>query len=1140
MRQALILLTISCVPMAAQTLTLNGVPSLFSNGNVNKPTFNSGGTTTCNFLNTNVCEVDFGAGNTTLAFSATTEGPGLYLLRSCQDSVGSRTYTFSSNILSGSQPDPAAGTTNCTEQIFSYDGTNMTGVVTGVPGSSWHGVSEPEGSAPAGVANSDLFYADSAAHRWKMNNNNGGAVQVVASGVDINISDQITGTNGLILPLSAALLATNSSRQVVLGAPFASNAQTAAYQVLAADFTNYKTILVASGTFTITLVASGSQPVNGNYITILNYGTGVVILARSGQNINGAAANLTGTAGSATAPTGWRVWSDGTNYFAEVISGGGGGTSVSVNGGSVSSPNFNAATPAAPGGNVNVTWQTSGSSVSGYIPITPPGGAVVNLSAVTVNTNTTSDQTLMELALPTGYLNNLRQPFLFDGAGTYSTQTAQTPTITLKTKLCTVSGCGSGTVVTLVSIVSTATIAAVTNNNWNLAVLGYTATTGASGNLEIHGPLAVDLGALTTTADSVFVDTNTAVSSNIDLTAALFVDFTVAFSTNAVTANTFTQRSGGVMPFSGGSGSYAAAEASATTWSIPNSVHGLGTCDLSFTTLVTSGTTRQWLQPKDAHCEMAAGGTQYDVTINWDTATAGYVLLLKSGSGTGGANTALSNLVFPSLNTNLSVGNMAITMTHTNASSTGTTLNKLAKLTGAPSTAVTPLTTDTNGVIGICVSGCGTTSTAEISIAGMTQCIYDGATTAGDYVQISTTTAGDCHDAGATVPLIGQILGRVLTTNGGGGTYDTHLRIESQGYVELASFQDGTNKLQSPTSTQALTYIGGQDASANSALGSVTLRGANETGAGGASSQGGGALHAGGSNAATNTASAGGSAELLAGSSTGATSTGLQGLLLVAESYAQSGTVTQWNLECYTSTAKTATDCSASPKVIAGIALSKSSTIQVTVAAAPSEIPVNASAAVTIGHTVCAGTTAGKVTDSGGTTPCGTGITVGVVIATSGTWPTFPDGTAFPTLSTTLPLIRLASHQGVGNGDATGVSTLASLTSINGSTVPTAAGSNILSQTIASGTAAMGTGAISSGACATVVTSTATGVASTDVLVASFNGDPTAVTGYVPSTSGMLTIIAYPTSGNVNFKTCNNTGSSVTPGAITLNWMVMR
>jgi hypothetical protein len=93
---------------------------------------------------------------------------------------------------------------------------------------------------------------------------------------------------------------------------------------------------------------------------------------------------------------------------------------------------------------------------------------------------------------------------------------------------------------------------------------------------------------------------------------------------------------------------------------------------------------------------------------------------------------------------------------------------------------------------------------------------------------------------------------------------------------------------------------------------------------------------------------------------------------------------------------------------------------------------------------------------------------------------------------------------------------------------------------IASGTAALGTAAISSATCATVVTVAATGVATTDVVTAGFNGDPTAVTGYIPATTGMLTIIVYPTAGNINVKVCNNTSSSITPGAITLNWKVVR
>lgn len=97
-----------------------------------------------------------------------------------------------------------------------------------------------------------------------------------------------------------------------------------------------------------------------------------------------------------------------------------------------------------------------------------------------------------------------------------------------------------------------------------------------------------------------------------------------------------------------------------------------------------------------------------------------------------------------------------------------------------------------------------------------------------------------------------------------------------------------------------------------------------------------------------------------------------------------------------------------------------------------------------------------------------------------------------------------------------------------------------VTRTIAAGTSVLGTSAISSGACATVVTTTATNTATTDVINWGFNGDPTGVTGYAPSASGMLTIIAYPSANNVNYKVCNNTASSVTPGAITLNWQVTR
>lgn len=93
---------------------------------------------------------------------------------------------------------------------------------------------------------------------------------------------------------------------------------------------------------------------------------------------------------------------------------------------------------------------------------------------------------------------------------------------------------------------------------------------------------------------------------------------------------------------------------------------------------------------------------------------------------------------------------------------------------------------------------------------------------------------------------------------------------------------------------------------------------------------------------------------------------------------------------------------------------------------------------------------------------------------------------------------------------------------------------------VASGTFTLGTSAISSGACATEVSVSVAGIVTTDTLSVSFNGDPTAVTGYIPSTSGTLTLYAYPKSGAAAVKVCNPTSSSITPGALTLNWIDTR
>jgi len=112
----------------------------------------------------------------------------------------------------------------------------------------------------------------------------------------------------------------------------------------------------------------------------------------------------------------------------------------------------------------------------------------------------------------------------------------------------------------------------------------------------------------------------------------------------------------------------------------------------------------------------------------------------------------------------------ALGLSVANAGTTGTTLNTLTKIVG--SGAVITATTDTNGARGICISGCGTSGSASIGAVGLQPCLFDGPTTFGDYVQMSSTTPGNCHDAGSAVPANVQVIGTVLSTNASGGTYN--------------------------------------------------------------------------------------------------------------------------------------------------------------------------------------------------------------------------------------------------------------------------------------------------------------------------------------------------------------------------------
>lgn len=136
------------------------------------------------------------------------------------------------------------------------------------------------------------------------------------------------------------------------------------------------------------------------------------------------------------------------------------------------------------------------------------------------------------------------------------------------------------------------------------------------------------------------------------------------------------------------------------------------------------------------------------------------------------------------------------------------------------------------------------------------------------------------------------------------------------------------------------------------------------------------------------------------------------------------------------------------------------------------------------------------------------------------------------------------------SGDVTtSGSNVATVVQVQGAVVPASAtlvGTNSSRQLIpnttayavlvARGTATFGTTAISSGSCGTTVTVSASGVTTSSQIGGTPNSNPTVIAGYSPSSSGSLYVQAWPTANNVNFALCNNTASSITPAAMTLNW----
>lgn len=136
-----------------------------------------------------------------------------------------------------------------------------------------------------------------------------------------------------------------------------------------------------------------------------------------------------------------------------------------------------------------------------------------------------------------------------------------------------------------------------------------------------------------------------------------------------------------------------------------------------------------------------------------------------------------------------------------NDATIGTIANTLTKINSSGNAIIAGVG-DTAVPVFIAVSGAGKTGSVSLASFGIANCAFDGATTAGHFVEESTTAGGDCHDIGATAPSSGWVIGQVMTTNAAAGTYGVTL---AEGYNAAAG--SGGGLPSGPTSPNGVPEI---------------------------------------------------------------------------------------------------------------------------------------------------------------------------------------------------------------------------------------------------------------------------------------------------------------------------------------------
>ena len=150
------------------------------------------------------------------------------------------------------------------------------------------------------------------------------------------------------------------------------------------------------------------------------------------------------------------------------------------------------------------------------------------LQAQTALTNVTTAQTLYTWTPSAGFLNLAGRVLSLSGFGIYTFAGGSTPSITFTLKY------GATTLATIVT--GPLNTAASTNMPFDFQFIIGVATTGATGSMEVHGDVDINLSANTPAGVmSYFRDVNTAAIASLNLTTAQALTLQVS-SGNAITS----------------------------------------------------------------------------------------------------------------------------------------------------------------------------------------------------------------------------------------------------------------------------------------------------------------------------------------------------------------------------------------------------------------------------------------------------------------------------------------------------------------------------------------------------------------------------------------------------------------------------